>query len=263
MALIRSFQKSLQRWEDVVSDVHNCTLKETGHGTPERWRSLLEDYVELHRALHVHLWLRSDIGELPRGDYCIVFESAGSAPDHDRASFDLWPTECDASRGTHNASHNDVAMFVDIGEVTDNGQWIAKSRHPSIVRLQRLNRGLRVGMHEAESSVASSVELGGAIANEELHPLRLFVGQGSGVLRGESVRDTVERASQTVEDVAYAETPIVGDWFHHLQACGVLAFFRVLLSDEMVGVAIEKNPDGVIERIEVLLGPLQFSQVVH
>jgi hypothetical protein len=259
-----------ERRKDCVSDEVMQCREEPHNGTAFRCRlGLGELYIQSKLALCVHftVQLRRDRDgshrELPTGDYCAFFQRADVALNR-CSRVEILAGEFNGGRAGRRQRDQDVTVFVDVGEIAQDGKGVALREIDSKAWLNPTHFCPRVVMNGVEAPVILPRPVLEVIDDDKL---KLFdfvvIGGPPEVLTGEGIHNGVKGAPHVVDDVAHHKAPVWRQVCDVFQPRDVAALFRLVFGPEFIRVTLYELPDFVIKRIEVIPRPLELRSVIH
>lgn len=243
--------------EYFVSDVIVDGPKERFDGYTIGWPSIAERYVQSKIAVHAHFRHDpgGDIGKSPSFDYCALFYRPAIATENGIGS-NIGPLNAETRRGRSSERHNEMPVFVYVGQVAEDGQSMRRRGVRSVVRLQSLNVCLSCDGEVSQSSVALIWPCGNVVDDNKLNLADLIVSRHATEVRDcKGIGERVEGTSQAMNHVTNDQGEIKRDGVGPLNPCYIAGVFFIELGDSSVGLTVCKSLHGAIERVEVFARP--------
>jgi hypothetical protein len=254
-------EEQFQSGQDDVSDVRACTHQHAPYRSPLYARTLAEGYVHQDYIVELRFWTGVNRIVGPSKAYraiCVGLKHAS----HDAVG-SVGRLGQDVNGGNGEISQQDVPVLVSIGEITESGEWVNCSPILSRERLERFDdlRGVWVDITERASDVAIPLIL--PIEDGELDLFGVVLGRlAPEVNAGEGKDQSIQRASDIVNDVSDQEAPVRRDILEARYCRYIASFFQIVLGTYHIGLITNELPEGLVERAEVSVRPVELSAMI-
>jgi hypothetical protein len=265
-----------QMWREAFRreiDPMNNVNDRLSNGQSSSWPFIAERYVEHHLTVELYANIRQDRPGTPclyPGKYRAVFKRAvvdviGFGVDV------LGSGELEGRILNHGTDYVEYLMLVFVTELVEHPQrvstWLPIL---SVVRLQRLDDYLGVGMHSGnlQQTTTRSGELlfGDFPIPVPIYEDREFsaIPRSAAIVQDKLIGNVIKTRAEIEEKVSNQAAQGNGSLFSHSPHEQILLGVRVELSDRVVRVSFEKCLDALVQSVKVQLRPLPFDDVaVH
>jgi hypothetical protein len=229
--------------------------------------SLIEYYLKGDLRIHLQWTVkhRAVTEQTALSNYCIVLECPSSSLaciDDPARIDDRWERKLE--RLHKSARKMNRAVLVDVRqliEVPKRATFVLPCR----VRLEAFDKCCRLVTHPFQHNEAVSLKFARDVKNGEL---------GSGIIRGMAVgriddklkHKVIECRADIVDDLTNNNAPTRWTWFFHdhpdseiHDAGSFCPSYSVELDGRFVRAPLKKNADFSLEKLDLLIGPLQFQ----
>ena len=253
--------------ETVARTVGGITKRSDNQPVSDNGGSLIENYINGDLRLHFHLIAvkQSALAEHATArNYCVVLECPPLA--HLMLDFggisERWKGKLECLQRT--AGQMDRAVLVEVREFTQMSQWALEAL-PCRERLERFNQNCGLIADPSQHLESASIVFRGINEDGELGSA--FLGPPSASSMVHKLEDRmVECRTEVVDDLPDDDAPHGGTWFFHDHSDGEVfddrgckvPRYSAELDPRFVRISIKEGSHFSIERVELLIGPLQF-----
>lgn len=253
--------------ETVAGTVGGIAKRSDDRAVSDNGRSLIENYIEGDLRLHFHLIAVKQLALAEHAtarNFCVVLE----CPPLSHLVLDSggiserWKGKLECLQRT--AGQMDRAVLIEVRELTQMPQGTLGAL-PCRERLERFNQNCGVIADPSQHREAASIVFRGIDEDRELGSA--FLRQPSASSMDHKLEDRmVECRTEVVDDLPDDDAPHGGTWFFHDHSdsevfddrgCKIPRY-SAELDPRFVRISIKEGSHFSIERVELLIGPLQF-----
>ncbi|MCE9544291.1 MAG: hypothetical protein K8T25_02025 [Planctomycetia bacterium] len=263
-----------QRGYDGIADEIAQGLQKWDNWFASYNASVLEDYLQGHTGMHVHILARVARSAGPLHEYCVHIENNVAGDDGivnssnilvaPNCHSDTFDAVFNGPRGTGRKR----AVLVDSIQLMNLPEWMRLICVSSVVRLECINGDLRCGVN-ATDFLGGGLGVANTIAKDWKFGSRLlFFGPSGGKRLGKCERQMVQCGSKikntfsdqdiqpdgACRDAINSQSPDLNSI-----ADGLRQGLRVWFINDSVGFSIDPGSGVYLERIEVFARPLKFK----
>lgn len=233
-------------------------------------RSLIERYVEGDLSIHFH-WRPSDHRPIAVADHssgrnnCVVIKWPFGTDTFENLPSTDKRRKREVERLKHTGGQMERAVLVEVGQVTQVPKR-AFLALPCRERLKLFDQDCGILTDPLQHLEAARIEFRGIQEDRELGP-DVSSGRDSRRVDHKLVDAMVECRTEIVDDFTDDDAPVRRTWFFHdhhdveanSPSWSAEPCFSVELDRRFVHITLKENSHFILERLELLVGPLQFQ----